>query len=102
MANKCYPYHCTRHIGSYPNSPDGYFAIHESFNACSTLDRNDKWDQVVGACGAGAFLNRAKGPSGMAQGAATYGLFSLIFAVQSKEDPLDVVDIPVDALAQKR
>lgn len=38
----------------------------------------------------------------MAQGAATYGLFSLIFAVQSKEDALDVVDIPVDALAKKR
>lgn len=47
-------------------------------------------------------MNRAKGPSGMAQGAATYGLFSLIFAVQSKEDPLDVVDIPVDAIAQKK
>ena len=69
-------------------------------NQCSILDRNDKWDQVVGACGAGAFLNRAKGPSGMAQGAATYGLFSLLFAVQSKEDALDVVDIPVDALAK--
>lgn len=63
--------------------------------------RNDKWDQVVGACGAGAFLNRAKGPSAMAQGAATYGLFSLIFAVQSKPDELDVVDVPVDAMPKK-
>eukprot|EP00904_Undaria_pinnatifida_P012208 jgi/Undpi1/8117/HiC_scaffold_24.g10589.m1 len=79
-------------------------AAFSGFTSASTVirGRNDKWDQVVGACGAGAFLNRAKGPSGMAQGAATYGLFSLIFAVQSKEDPLDVVDIPVDAIAQKK
>lgn len=33
----------------------------------------------------------------MAQGAATYGLFSLIFAFPSQEDQLDVVDVPVDA-----
>lgn len=68
----------------------------------SRCNRNDKWDQVVGACGAGAFLSRAKGVSGMAQGAATYGLFSLIFASQTKDDPLDVVDAPVDALKKAR
>lgn len=45
-----------------------------------------------------ALMNRAKGPQGMAQGAATYGLFSLIFAFPSgQDDELDVVDIPVDA-----
>lgn len=33
----------------------------------------------------------------MAQGAATYGLFSLVFAFPAKEDELDVVDVPVDA-----
>lgn len=38
----------------------------------------------------------------MAQGAATYGLFSLIFAAQSKEDEFDFVDVPVDAPTKKR
>lgn len=66
-----------------------------------TFGRNDQWDQVVGAAAAGAFLNRAKGPSGMMQGAATYGLFSLIFAGQSKQDPMDVVDVPVDTPTNK-
>ena len=33
----------------------------------------------------------------MAQGAATYGLFSLVFAFPGQEDELDVVDVPVDA-----
>ncbi|CAN0431829.1 unnamed protein product [Ectocarpus sp. 12 AP-2014] len=75
-------------------------AAFTGFTSISTVirGRNDKWDQVLGACGAGAFLNRAKGPQGMAQGAATYGLFSLIFALPSgQDDELDVVDIPVDA-----
>lgn len=43
------------------------------------------------------FRIRAKGPQGMAQGAATYGLFSLVFALPGKDDELDVVDVPVDA-----
>ncbi|CAM9215764.1 unnamed protein product [Ectocarpus fasciculatus] len=75
-------------------------AAFTGFTSISTVmrGRNDKWDQVLGACGAGAFLNRAKGVQGMAQGAATYGLFSLIFAFPSaQDDELDVVDIPVDA-----
>lgn len=65
-------------------------------NRLSARSKNDQWDQVIGACGAGAFLNRDKGPSGMIQGAATYGLFSLVFASQTKPDELDVVDVPVN------
>lgn len=42
-------------------------------------------------------VSRAKGPQGMVQGAATYGLFSLVFAFPAREDELDVVDVPVDA-----
>lgn len=57
--------------------------------------RNDQWDQVLGACGAGAYLNRGKGPRAMLQGAASYGLFSLVFAWQKPADELDVVDVPV-------
>ncbi|CAM9455661.1 unnamed protein product [Pylaiella littoralis] len=74
-------------------------AAFSGFTSVSTIvrARNDKWDQVLGACGAGAFLNRAKGPQGMVQGAATYGLFSLVFAFPAREDELDVVDVPVDA-----
>ncbi|CAM9803623.1 unnamed protein product [Scytosiphon promiscuus] len=74
-------------------------AAFTGFTSISTVIRgsNDKWDQVLGAAGAGAFLNRAKGPQGMAQGAATYGLFSLVFALPGQEDELDVVDVPVDA-----
>ncbi|CAM9214942.1 unnamed protein product [Hapterophycus canaliculatus] len=74
-------------------------AAFTGFTSISTVIRgsNDKWDQVLGAAGAGAFLNRAKGPQGMAQGAATYGLFSLVFALPGQDDELDVVDVPVDA-----
>ncbi|CAM9413588.1 unnamed protein product [Ascophyllum nodosum] len=74
-------------------------AAFTGFTSLSKVIRgsNDQWDQVVGAAAAGAFLNRAKGPSGMVQGATTYGLFSLIFASQSKQDPMDVVDVPVNA-----
>lgn len=69
---------------------------------CVDLNRNDKWDQVIGACYAGAFLNRAKGPSGMVQGAASYGLFSLVIALQMKGDGLNVVDVPLDMPTKKR
>ncbi|CAM9665274.1 unnamed protein product [Sphacelaria rigidula] len=73
-------------------------AAFTGFTQLSTVvrGRNDKWDQVFGACGAGAFLNLGKGPQAMLQGAASYGLFSLVFASQAPPDELDVVDIPVD------
>lgn len=57
---------------------------------------------MVGACGAGAYLNRAKGPAGMIQGASIYGMFSLVFAAMDKNDESDVVDVPVDSLEKKR
>lgn len=65
-------------------------------------DRNDKWDQVVGACATGAFLNRGKGPSAMIQGASVYGMFSLVFSAMEKKDRLDVVDVPVEPLERRR
>lgn len=77
---------------------DGISLQASSLSQCRSLvhHRNDQWDQTFGACGAGAYLNRGKGPRAMLQGAASYGLFSLVFAWQKPTDELDVVDVPVN------
>lgn len=59
-------------------------------------NRNDQWDSIFGACGAGAYLNKEKGPAAMVRGAATYGLFTLIFSLQKPPDEMDAVDVPVN------
>ncbi|CAM9533553.1 unnamed protein product [Discosporangium mesarthrocarpum] len=62
--------------------------------------RDDKWDQVCGACGAGAFLCREQGPRAMAQGCLSYSLLTLLLASPGKKDELDTVDIPVNRSKQ--
>ncbi|CAM9113229.1 unnamed protein product [Choristocarpus tenellus] len=77
-------------------------ASFQGFTAISRVlrGRDDEWDQIFGACGAGAFLCKDKGPQAMAQGCLSYGLLSYLFASMGKKDELDVVDIPVNTFKE--
>jgi hypothetical protein len=56
---------------------------HGSLTLCFVLFvlqtyRDDKWNGVLGSCGAGAVMRRAEGPAAMCQGCVSYGAFSVV------------------------
>lgn len=84
-------------------------ACFAGFGAAARVIRakDDKWNQVLGSCGAGAVMCRDKGPSGMLQGCVSYGVFSYFIDMlggtppsqQSSTpsgDDLDFVDVPIE------
>ncbi|CAM9830425.1 unnamed protein product [Chrysoparadoxa australica] len=56
-------------------------ACFAGFGGAARVVRNkdDKWNNVIGSCGTGAFMCRGKGPNQMAQGCLSYALCSYFF-----------------------
>jgi hypothetical protein len=46
--------------------------------SCLHQHRDDKWNAVLGSCGAGAVMRRNEGPAAMCQGCVSYGAFSVV------------------------